>query len=143
MCRYYSLFITIAFLPVLTGCLGERKEPEAKVQDAQDAGQNTKVNGKDQDLTTEIAKRTLLEMDFSQVYAGVMIPAPKDEPITVINADEIAIGGWKCNLKKKTFHAEAFFPEAPRHKINQVIGVFERTPNGKWVAKVTKSSSGG
>ena|ERR1022692_793802 len=114
---------------LLTGCVSEKRQ-EAKVD-------------KDQVLTAETAKKALLEMDPTQIPPGVIVRLPKDEPIQVVNADEIAVGGWTCNLKEKTFHASFAFPEAFRHKHNQVSGVFERTPDGKWVAKVTDSSSGG
>jgi hypothetical protein len=113
------------------GCVTERKEKDAK-EDA-----------KKQAFTAEIAKRVLLEMDSNQIPFGVWVPPPKDEPIEVLNSDEIAVGGWTCNLKEKTFHASFSMPDAVRHKRNEVSGVFERTPAGKWVAKVTNSKSGG
>ena len=94
-------------------------------------------------MTAEIAKKALLEMAPNQIPPGVIVRLPKDEPIEILNPDEIAVGGWTCNLKEKTFHASFSFPDAPRHKFNEVTGVFERTPAGKWVAKVTDSNSGG
>jgi len=107
----------------LSGCVGERTE------------QSTKAD-KDQVLTAEIAKKALLEMDLEQIPPGVIVPEPKDEPIKLLGTDEIALGIWKCNLGKKTFEVTAKYPNAPRHKFNHVMGVFRRTPDGKWVAKV-------
>jgi len=117
-------------LLLVLGCGSERKEQDVKLDDM------------DQPLSADIAKKTLLEMDSGQIPAGVIVPPPKDEPITVLNADEIAVGIWNCNLKKKTFHASAFYPNAPLHKMNEVSGVFQQTPGGKWIAKLTQSQSG-
>jgi len=117
-------------LPLSTGCVRERQEQDAKVE-------------KEHALTAEIAKRALLEMDPGQIPPGVIVPGPKNEPITFLNANEITVGEWNCNLKEKTFHVFQAFPEAIRHKQNEVSGVFERTPGGKWVAKVTDAKSGG
>jgi acetyl esterase/lipase len=61
-------------------------------------------------LTDEIAKRCLLVMDAKQIPPGVLVPAPKDEPIKVINADEITIGIWRCNLKNRTFVRRQLIP---------------------------------
>ena len=131
MTRTLLHFITILVLLLLTGCDSNRKQSDARRDATED------------ELTTEIAKRCLLEMEPGQIPPGVIIPPPKDEPIRIINADEMELGVWECNLKKKTFHASAHFPEAIHHKTNHVRGVFERTPDGKWVAKVTGSKSGG
>jgi hypothetical protein len=53
------------------------------------------------------------------------------------------MGEYYFNLREKTFHTSAFFPKADRHKFNHVDGVFEQNADGKWTARVTKSSSGG
>jgi hypothetical protein len=106
------------------------------------AGTQPQADVEEKVLTGDIAKRALLEMDERQIPPGVLAPRPKDEPIQIINADEISIGGYYCNLKERTFHASAFYPKADRHKFNHVSGVFERAADGKWVAKVTNSSSG-
>jgi hypothetical protein len=118
-------------LLLVSGCSSKLEEQDAKVAD------------KDELLTADIAKRTLLEMEPGQIGRSVMIPRPKDEPIEFRSADEIAIGIWNCNLKEKTFHAFAHYPKAKIHRINDVSGVFQRTPGGKWVAKVTHSRSAG
>ena len=97
---------------------------------------------KERVLTSAIAKRALLEMDVKQIPPGVLVPWPKDEPIQIHDADEISIGIYHCNLKQQTFHAHAFYPNAPRHQFNHLKGIFERTAEGKWVAKVTESQSG-
>jgi hypothetical protein len=130
--------LAIGLLLALSGCDGERLGQEGKpaVHQAQ-----VKVE-KDAALTGEMANRALLEMDERQIPAGVLVPRPKDDPIKVINVDEISIGRYHCNLKERTFHASAFYPKALRHKFNEVHGRFERTADGKWVAKVTESSSG-
>jgi hypothetical protein len=103
--------------------------------------QDTDADARNGIFTAEVAKKALLEMDSGEIPPGVIVPRPKDEPIEFLNADEIAVGIWRCNLKEKTFEASAFFPQAIRHKRNDVSGVFERTPDGKWVAKVKESSS--
>jgi hypothetical protein len=131
--RRVVLWLGIGWLVLLvaTGCARERND------------QGAREDAKEQALTAEIAKKTLLEMAPSQIPPGVTVHLPKDEPIEVVGPDEIAVGGWTCNLKEKTFHASFAFPDAPRHKQNHVTGVFQRTPDGKWVAKVTQSQSGG
>jgi hypothetical protein len=117
---------------VVAGCAREQvpEEPEAGVE------------AKNQALTGEAAKHALLEMGREQIPPGVLVPPPKDEPIQADGADEISIGRYQCNLRDKTFHASAFYPNADRHKINQISGVFERNADGRWIAKVTDSSSG-
>jgi hypothetical protein len=130
MAHVYSRLIEIFVLLLLTGCANGRKE------------QDTKEDVKDLTLTAEIAKKSFLEMDLKQIPAGVLVPAPRDEPIKVLNADEIAVGNWNCNLKEKTFHGSAFYRDAPRHRINEVAGVFQQDRGENWVAKVTHSSSG-
>jgi hypothetical protein len=130
MSRTYPQFIAILFLLLFAGCSDERKEPDAKTDDEGLV------------LTAEMAKRALLEMDPRQIPSGVMVPDPKDDPVQFISRDEIAVGAWECNLHEKTFQVDAHYPEAIRHQHNHVRGVFQRTPEGKWVAKVTSSTSG-
>ena len=96
----------------------------------------------DCELTGAVAKRALLEMAVRQIPSGVLVPAPKDEPIQVLDTDKISIGIYHCDLKERTFYADALFPNAPRHSYNQLHGIFERTAEGKWVAKITRSLSG-
>jgi hypothetical protein len=124
--------LAIGPLLVIAGCAGEPAAVEPK------AG----VEAKEERLTAEAAKRALLEMGVQQIPPGVLVPPPKDVPVQAVGADEISIGLYYCNLKDKTFHASAFYPNADRHKFNHVSGVFERTAEGKWVAKITESSSG-
>jgi hypothetical protein len=124
MNRCYSQLLTVLVLLVFTGCTNDPKEEV---------------------LTAEIAKRTLLEMDMAQIFPDTMVPEPKDEPIKFLDADTIAVGSWTCNLMKKTFSIQMHYPE-PRnrpvvfHAHNEVSGVFQRTWHGKWVAKVTFNS---
>lgn len=138
------LRVSIATLAIglplgLGGCMGERLGEEGKPAAQQ---HQANVEKKHAVLTSDIAKRALLEMDKRQIPPGVLVPEPKDEPIQVINADEISIGRYHCNLKERTFHASASYPNAERHKFNDVRGVFEWAADGKWLAKVTESSSG-
>jgi hypothetical protein len=129
----HCLTILAIGLPIgVAGCAREQAavEPEAGVE------------AKNHALTGEGAKRALLDMGAGQIPPGVLVPPPKDEPVQAVGADEISIGRYYCNLRDKTFHASAFYPNADRHKINQVSGVFERNADGRWVAKVTNSSSG-
>jgi hypothetical protein len=130
MTRAFSQVGTIALLLLVAGCSSERKEQEGKVED------------KDEALTAEAAKRALLEMDPKAIRAGVRVPRPKDEPIDVLGPDEIAVGIWHCNLREKTFHAETEYPNADRHRFNEVSGVFQLSQDGHWVAKVTETLSG-
>jgi hypothetical protein len=125
------LWVAIGLLGlVLTaGCSSERKTTDA----TGDAREET--------LTAETAKACLLELDLGQIPSGVIVPGPKEEPIAVVNADEIAVGIWKCNLRQKTFDATAEYPNASRHRFNHVTGVFEHGTDGKWVAKITKGES--
>lgn len=129
--RRRRLLVIVICGGLLAGCDGERPQPSVT---------RTK---QEQELTAEAAKRCLLEMEASQIPPGVIIPPPKDEPIRHITADEIALGVWECNLKKRTFYASAFYPEAIHHKINEISGVFEQSSDEKWVAKVTSGKSSG
>jgi len=124
---------------MFVGCTAERQEPKGPAT----AGQAPAKAGAQAPLTAEAAKRALLEMDVGQIPPGVLVPHPKDEPIQQVNAGEIEFGLWRCKLNERTFHASALYPKAHRHKINEVSGVFEQGPDGKWVAKVTKATSGG
>src|SRR5262249_16471750 len=130
MTRPFRRFVPLVVL-LLAGCISDDRT-------ARDAKQLKKEEA----LTAEVAKRALLQMDRAEIYAAVLVPSPKDEPIEVLNADEIAVGIRECNLKEKTFSAETHYPNAPRHKHNKVRGVFQRAPDGKWVARVTKQSNG-
>jgi hypothetical protein len=123
-----SRFSFIALLLLCTGCLSDSKDSDGKEAD------------KDLSLSAEIAKKALLDM-ISKPYPGVLVDAPEDKPIVVLNENEVAIGIWECNLKAKTFGASKEYPRAPRHKYNWVEGVFERKPGGGWVAKVTSEKS--
>jgi hypothetical protein len=133
MIRAVLTIITVAVLFVFTGCTGECQKKEAQAE----------VEMKNEALTADAAKQALLDMGVEQIPPGVHVPLPKDEPITILNPDEITIGRYHCNLKAKKFHASAFNPKAERHQDNDVWGIFERNADGKWVAKVTESSSGG
>ena len=126
-------WLEMGLLAAVAGCVSERTEKDAKEHAQQ----------QEQPLTGSDCQKMLLEMDASQIPPGVVAFPPKDEPIKVVNADKIEVGNWTCNLKEKTFHGSFAFPDAPRHKFNEVRGVFQRTPEGKWVAKVTDSKSGG
>ena len=88
-------------------------------------------------LSADAAKQALLGIAIASVPH--LIPGPRDEPIQQISADEIEIGCWKCNLREETFRAAAYFPEALRHRHNEVEGVFEQGPDGKWTARVTRA----
>ena len=132
MIRAVMTIITVAVLFVFTGCIEECQKKEAQAE----------VEVKNEALTADAAKQALLDMDVEQIPPGILVPPPKDEPITLLNPDEISIGRFDCNLKANTFHASAFYPNADRHKFNYVGGVFERNADGKWVAKIRSSSSG-
>jgi hypothetical protein len=116
-------------LALIAGCGSERRTADGKEP------------VKEEVFTAEMAKATLLELDLGQIPSGVIVPGPTDAKITVVNADEIAVGIWKCNLRQKTFDATAEYPNATRHRFNHVTGVFEQGANGKWVAKITKGES--
>jgi hypothetical protein len=115
---------------LFSGCVDDRQEQDAKVDD------------KGQALTAELATKALLEMDWEQIPPGVIVPRPRAERIDFFDAGQFREGNWTCDLKKKTFAIHREYPNAERHKFNDVCGVFERTPGGKWVAKVTDTASG-
>jgi hypothetical protein len=139
MLRALLTVVSISLPLLFSGCAEAQQEQEGQPVAKEP---QTNVEQKDRILTEDIAKRALLAMDEQPIPPGVLVPKPKDEPIQRVNADEISIGNYHCNLKEKTFHASAFYPNADRHRFNEVSGVFERAADGKWVAKVTKSSSG-
>lgn len=116
--------ITVAVLMVVTGCVQESQQQKPV-------------------LTADAAKQALLGIDSRQIPPGVLVPPPEDKPIEFVSPDEISIGIYHCNLAAKTFHASANYPNADRHKFNNVSGVFEQNADGTWVARVTESSSGG
>jgi hypothetical protein len=118
-----------------------RKASEAKHRGRDEF--NAAGAGDDKGLTAGLAKAALFEMKAEAIPPGVLVPQPKHEPIQLISAEEIALGPWRCNLKRKSFVGSTFYPDAPRHKHNYVEGVFDRTPAGKWVARVISSGSGG
>src|SRR4051812_8180320 len=122
--RRVVLWVAIGWLglALIAGCGSERKTEDAKEV------------AKEETFSAEMAKATLLELDLAQIPSGVIVPGPKEEQITVVNVDEIAVGIWKCNLRQKTFQATAEYPNASRHRFNHVAGVFEHGPEGKWVA---------
>src|SRR5262245_25739844 len=94
--------VVLGFALACCGCGGSPREAEVK----------SGVEDKEV-LTADSAKRALLEMDARQIPPGVLVPAPKDEPIETVGPQEISVGGYHCRLKEKTFHAEAFYPMAP------------------------------
>src|SRR5262245_1894424 len=127
------LTVMAIVLPVMyIGCAGEPQEPAA----SEPPGNVDEKNGL---LTGDFAKRALLEMGSRQIPPGCLVPGPTNEPIQVISENEISIGIYHCDLKMKTFRAEAHYPGALRHKKNFVYGVFERNAAGKWVAKVEEA----
>lgn len=92
-------------------------------------------------LTAEVAKQAILHIDWQDVgFTLIRRPQPGDA-IEVLSADEIKVGNWTCNLKEKTFHGHTIRPEATRHQLSEIEGVFERDAQGCWVAKVTMSIS--
>jgi hypothetical protein len=140
--RRAASWLGLAWLVVLlvSGCDLEPKATESARQAARKP-ETAPVKDKEEELTPEIAKKTLLELAMTQIPPGVMAHAPKDVPIKFLGADEIEVGDWRCNLKDKTFFAGFYYPDAPRHQVNEVRGVFQRAPGGKWVAKVTDTRS--
>jgi len=128
---FTALAITISI--VFLGCARVSQESKNRLDEKADRNLL---------LTADSAKQALLEMDPGQIRPGVLVPPPRDEPIQMANADEISIGIYHCNLKERTFDATAVYKGAARHAFNHVSGVFERNDDGKWIAKITASSSG-
>lgn len=125
------MIVALSTLSAFTGCARERRADSAATGGDEQAAL----------LTPEEAKRALLNMGDRQASAGIMVPPPNDEPIEVVSEGKIKVGIYECNLKEKTFHAAALYPNAPRHKVNELSGVFERGADGKWTVKVTRAMS--
>lgn len=139
---YRVLVIALAMLVphLCCGCMEGRLDQEGQ---SVSIDRGTHAEKRDSVLTADIAKRVLLEMDGRQIPAGVIVPLPADDAIKVVNVDEITVGPYHCNLKAKTFIVTAEYPDAPRHKFNELSGVFECDGEGVWRAKVTHNISGG
>ena len=89
MTRPFRRFVPLVVL-LLAGCIPvERTTRDAKQLKKEEA------------LTAEVAKRALLQMDRGEIYAGILVPSPKDEPIEVLNADEIAVGDPGVQFEKE------------------------------------------
>ena len=71
----------------------------------------------------------------------MLLPPLKTDPINNESADEVTIGRWSCNLEERTWSVLLEFPNGDGHRINQWNGVFQRTQDDTWLAKVTGASS--
>jgi hypothetical protein len=128
MIRSFTIAASISLL-TFCGCVEAPPEPEERTP-AHEEKQPT--------LTAEAAKQALLHMEGDR-YDTLGRPDAKDVPIQLAEKDGIAVGIFRCDLKNKTFHASASFPNRDRHQREEVSGVFEWR-GGKWVAKATESS---
>jgi hypothetical protein len=120
---------------LLPGCAGDAQDQNAQVR-------VPRINEQEIELSADTAKKALLEMDMRAIRPGVIVPAPTADTIDFFEAGEFRVGRWTCDLKKRTFYVYAEFPNAARHRFNEVSGIFERNADGKWVAKVTTTESG-
>jgi hypothetical protein len=97
-------------------------------------------------LTPEAARAALLAVDGgghekNGMGWDVLVREAKTAPIQVLDDGTCEVGLWHCHLANRTFDGTVIYPKAHYHHFNQWQGVFERTPEGKWRAKVTGSSS--
>jgi len=100
----------------------------------------------DEKLTPEAARAALLTVDgegheFQGMGWKILEREAKAAPIKVLDERTYELGLWHFNLTDKTFEGTVIFPKAHYHHFNSWHGVFERTPEGKWRAKLTGSSS--
>jgi hypothetical protein len=99
-------------------------------------------------LTAEEARKSLIQLverpDEGVAHSDFLeklLPRLNSDRIEQINAEEIAVGPWRCDLRKATWNVSLEFPNALRHQLNEWHGVFQRSPDGRWVARTTGSCS--
>ncbi len=100
-----------------------------------------------EELTPEQARQALMAMlEKSEAstpsYLPLLLPRLQAEPI--VSGDQpgqIAIGPWWCHLPKKIFTVTLSFPRAFRMQVEESGGVFERSGDGRWRARITWCSS--
>jgi hypothetical protein len=94
------------------------------------------------ELTGEEARKALLELartrfkpvgTHSGYWPEMLARYLEDCKIESEGNHEIRIGVWKCDLREHSFHANLHFPE----ESFECGGVIERSPEGKWVARMT------
>jgi hypothetical protein len=86
----------------------------------------------------------MIEQHQGDIFMGHFLPVTdlKTAKIEHDASDQVRIGRWTCNLKEATFDVVVQFPNAPHHAYNEWHGVFQRSPEGKWQARVSEGSSG-
>jgi len=95
------------------------------------------------ELTAEEARTALLELakTAKDDWLGSLATDLANDRIERENGYRIRIGRWECDLSEKWFNATLVFPKAHFHHHNTWSGVIERSPRGKWVARVTEETS--
>jgi hypothetical protein len=148
------LLVGLALL--FCGCTEQAGETTS-VEEGKDAIRPGRVEDVqiNRDLGPEEARQALIEMiehrgDHQVSFLALALPqvkafgqgkAKRDE-IRVETEGEVQIGPFCCELKERRFNAVMLFPKALRHRDNFWTGVFERSPSGKWRAKITSFKSG-
>lgn len=61
----------------------------------------------------------------------------KEAEPTMVQTDVAEMGPWKCYLSKKCF---TYTIDAHPNAFLEYAGDFEKSPDGKWVAKVTSKT---
>jgi hypothetical protein len=123
----------------VASCAPRKDTPSA------DAGSgDSKVNRNSPLLGPEDARKALEDLRANpskNVSHPDWLPPLINEDIRQVAPDEITIGKWHCDLRKKTFGVSVEFPQARRHRLNFWTGLFERTPTGGWRARITEGGS--
>ena len=142
LCRTRLLLCCTAL--VVSPSVGCRREAARLEKDAAESGIEL------QELSAESARKALIEMiEGGEVerhdFLKLLLPSLKTDAVDssdpALGTGEIQIGEWRCNLRNATFGVTMTFPKADFHAFNSWNGVFERTAEGKWRAKITSFQS--
>jgi hypothetical protein len=89
----------------------------------------------DGSLKAEAARQALIELVESSkdIPVKLSLPELKNGKVVSVGDAEVTIGNWHCNLAKKTFVLSL----ASDAGLFEISGVFERSKDQKWQAKVT------
>ena len=119
---------------LLAGCTAEQSEP-VKAEAEPFAAQP---------LTAEEARDALVTMlqrpDADDLHSPFLL-RQLNNPIKQ-EADKVTIGScWTCNLDRKRFRASVISYRGGNDRARcEYEGIFERQADGRWLAKLTKSS---